>query len=505
MKLRHLFSFLNLGLCFSFQIVYANANKDPQLPQLPQLPELQCQSAKLQAINMGSFPNMIFCRENSKKTLAINTISAEKFLYLSLKSSPALQSQRDLVDSAAYSLKSANGAWWPNVSMSNSSLLFVNNTGNNNANVNGCTNSPSTAGSSFNPFNGSSSTCSASSQYTQAYPVITITWNFINPSRYPQIAGAKKGVILAKSQLTQTNQQLQLALLRSYGTYLLTGFQLGEISSLIKIEKKILNSTSLLVGNRALPRYAQNQEARNLLAYQARMESIIALQKQANSELSAALDKSSYNEKALLPDISSLVLKEWIYDENQSIEMAFNTSEQLKQLGLQSGIAKDSANQLRGSILPTIGFLGYVTYQGTDSAGSLSGLVSNYAGLSLSWNLFDGYSTKNQALASDLQASSYMQQKSDSERQHRLLVKNKLNSLSSIRNQINIYLNDINHTQIIAEDLLKREKFGLSTSQEVLQAQQDNHESRLQLISAITSYVMLYTELSYLCGINPLS
>jgi hypothetical protein len=499
MKISHLFLIFKFVLCFSSQIVHANAITETHQP------ELQCQSAKLLAINMGSLPNMLFCREKTKNQLAVNTISPQKFLYLSLESSPSLESQRDLVDSAIYSLKSANGAWWPNVSMSNSSLLFVKNTGNNNANVNGCTNNPSTAGTTFNPFNGSNSSCSASSQYTQAYPVITITWNFINPSRYPQIAGAQKSVSLAKSQLKQANQQLQLALLKSYGTYLLAGFQLGEISSLIKIENRILNSTSLLVGNRALPRYARNQEARNLLAYQARMESIIAMQKQANSELSAALDKLSSDNKAILPDLSSLVLKQWIYDENQTIEMALNTSEQLKQLALQSGIAKDSANQLRGSILPTIGFLGYVTYQGTDSAGSLSGLVSNYAGLSLSWNLFDGYSTKNQALASDLQASSYMQQKADSERQLRLFIKSKLISLSSIRNQINIYLNDINHAQLIVGDLLKREKFGLSTSQEVLQAQQDNHESRLQLISAITNYIKYYTELSYLCGVDPLS
>jgi outer membrane protein TolC len=493
------FVLLNLGLGSSGLLTQASAYTDPDYPSI------QCQQARLQTLNMASLPNLLFCRDQQGASPASSTIPATKFLALSLQGSALLQSQRDLVDSAVYSLKSANGAWWPNVSMSNSSLLFVNNSGNNNSNVEGCTNNPSTAGKSFNPFNGSSSSCSAASQYTQAYPVITITWNFINPSRYPQIAGAKKGISLAKSQLKQTNQQLQLSLLKSYGTYLLAGFQLGELTSLIKIENKLLDVTSRLVDNRALPRYSRNQESRNLLSYQARIQSVIAMQKQAKAEMAAALDKATPDQRAMQPDLGSLVVKQWTFDEAQTTKMALQNSEQLKQLGLQSGISTDSANQLRGSILPTIGFLGYVTYQGTDSAGSYSGILSNYAGLSLSWNLFDGYSTKNQAISADRQASSYLQQKADSERQLRLLVQSKMISLRSLSKQISIYLHDINQTQFIAGDLAKREKYGLSTFLDVLQAQQDSHESRLQLISAITSYVMTYTELSYLCGIDPLA
>ena len=492
-----LFAILGFGTSSLFLPTNASVNSN--------LPSLQCQEAKLSTINMGSYPSMIFCREeqNSKPT-DVKTISAQQFLDLSIKSSSLMQSQADLVDSAVYSLKSANGNWWPNVSMSNSSLLFVNNTGNNNPNVDSCSTTPSTAGKSFNPFNGSSS-CSAASQYTQAYPVITITWNFINPSRYPQIAAAKKGVVLAQSQLKQSQQQLQLALLKSYGTYLLSGYQLGELASLIKIEANILNSTRRLVDNRILPRYLRNQEGRNLLAYQARIEPIIALQKQAEAEMASALEKASPAERLSLPDLSSLVLRQWSYDESQTLLMALNNSESLKQLALQGGIATDTANQLRGNILPTIGFLGYVTYQGTDSAGTYSGLLSNYAGLSLSWNLFDGYLTRNQAISSDKQALSYNKQREDSERQLRLLVQNKLISLTSLRRQINIYLNDISHTQSIANDLSKREKFGLSTTLDVLQAKQDEHESRLQLISSLTSYVMTYTELAFLCGVDPLT
>lgn len=490
---------LSLGLHTLLSSPVAKAEADPALPNL------QCQHATLNTTNMGSFPVMVFCADTPYSSSNIKTISAQQFVAYSLQSSPSLQSQQDLVESAKYSLRSAKGSWWPNASMSNSSLLFVNNIGNNNANVTGCTNNPSTAGTSFNPFNGSTSSCSASSQYTQAYPVITITWNFLNPSRYPQIAGAQRSLFLAESQLKQANQQLQLELLKSYGTYLLAGYQLGELNSLVQIESKIMNLTSKLVKSRAVARYQSNQESRNLFSYQARLESALALQRQAKMQLTAALAKVSEQDQNILPDINSLHVREWNYNAEQSIDLALKNSESIRQLKLQSGISMDNANQLRGSILPTIGFLGYVTYQGTDSSGSFSNLVSSYAGLSVTWNLFDGYTTKNQAIAADRQASSYLHQMDESERQLRLLIQNKLISLKSLRNQINLYISDIHNAQAIASDLTTRQKFGISTSLEVLQALQDNHESKLRLIGAISEYVTNYTELSYLCGINPLT
>lgn len=465
---------------------------------------LQCQAAKLQVATVGAIPTFEFCRSQTLVNPKAEPITAQQLLTFSVENSAMIRSQKDMVDSAIYSLKSANGNWWPNVSMSNSSYLFVNTTGNNNPVVSGCTDSPSTAGHAFNPFNGSSSSCSAASTYSQAYPVITITWNFINPSRYPQIAGAQKGIKLAESQKRQSIQQLQMSLLKSYGSYLLTGYQLGELNRLVSIEKAILSSTDVLVDQRALPRYSRSQEGRNLISYQARIQQAIASQKQAYLELSTAMEKASTEAASIVPDLNSLVLRDWTYSEEETIKMAMESSENLKQLDLQKGIATDNANQIRGGILPTIGFLGYVTYQGTDASGTHSGLLSNYAGLSLSWNLFDGYTTKNQAISSDKQALSYAAQLESAKSQLRLQVKGKLLTLASLKTQISLYLDDIKHTELIANDLQSRSKFGLTGQSQVLQAQQQNHESRLQLISAITSYVVTYTELSNLCGVNPL-
>ena len=465
---------------------------------------LDCQKASLNYSLSGSVPAFHFCRASTLTSGKEQLVSAQNLLSTSVHNSAYLKSQSQLVDSAIYSLKSANGNWWPNVSMSNSSYLFVNTSGNNNPITSGCMNNPSTSGKAFNPFNGSN-TCSAASSYGQAYPVITITWNFINPSRYPQIAGAQKSIKLAQSQASQASQQLQATLLKNYGSYLLSGYQIGELSRLISIQESLLSGTKTLVQKRGLPRYALSQQNRDLLSYQARIEQAIATQKEAYLQLTTAMQQSSKNTPSILPDLNSLHVKDWSYDEQQSVQMAMASSEQLRQLELQKGIATDSANQIRGQILPTIGVLGYVTYQGTDASGVHSGLLSNYAGLQVTWNLFDGYSTKNQAISSDRQSASYASQLEAAKIQLRMQVKSKLDTLASLKNQIALYLNDIKHTELIAGDLRIRQQFGLTDQFEALQAEQARHESRLQLISTIGSYVVAYTELSYLCGVDPLS
>jgi outer membrane protein TolC len=149
--------------------------------------------------------------------------------------------------------------------------------------------------------------------------------------------------------------------------------------------------------------------------------------------------------------------------------------------------------------------LGYVTYQGTDASGVHTGLLSNYAGLQVTWNLFDGYTTKNQAISSDRQATSYAAQLEAAKIQLRMQTKSKLQTLANLKNQIGIYLNDIKHAEIIADDLRRRQRFGITNQADVLQAEQALHESRLQLISSIGNYVVAYTELANLCGVNPLT
>lgn len=115
-----------------------------------------------------------------------------------------------------------------------------------------------------------------------------------------------------------------------------------------------------------------------------------------------------------------------------------------------------------------------------------------------------GYSTKNQAISSDRQASSYAAQHDAAKTQLKLLIKSKLLNLSSLKNQINLYLNDIRHTELIASDLRARQRFCINGQADVLQVEQAIHKSILQLITTIARYVVTYTELANLCGVDPL-
>jgi len=57
---------------------------------------------------------------------------------------------------------------------------------------------------------------------------------------------------------------------------------------------------------------------------------------------------------------------------------------------------------------------------------------------------------------------------------------------------------------MIAGDLRTRQRFGINGQADVLQVEQAIHESILQLITTIARYVVTYTELANLCGVDPL-
>jgi outer membrane protein TolC len=434
--------------------------------------------------------------------------------------------------SSEYGLKSAKGSWWPNVSMTNSSILFTdifssqNYGGSPTASA-----SPSTAGTAFNPFNGSNPRDfrgrssnqltewnNSSSRYTQLYPVIQISWNFLDPTRYPQIAAAKKQVALSKSQLNQAQQQVKAGILIAYGEYLLSGYQIGEVLRLVNLQSQILDEANQRVNLKLVPRLQAAQEFRNLLSYQTQLETLQIQQGNAIATLEGYIrpltDSTVAQAGSGVVDLSienlqqtlGLTIESWKYGRDETVNLAFQHSEALKQLSLQAGIATDNANEQRGAILPTIGLLGYVTYQYTAGSqnyepptqpnGAASSTISNYAGLSISWNLFDGHATRNQAKSYDQQASSFKAQLNDTATQLKTQVLQSLNQLGSAERLIDMSLRDYSSAAQIAGDTRRRAVFGLAQRIDILSAQMDLHQSKLQLIQSLASYVKTYTQLS---------
>jgi outer membrane protein TolC len=443
------------------------------------------------------------------------------------------------VKSSEYSLKSARGAWWPNVSMSNSSVLFTDILSS--QNYGGTPNTPSspaTSGTSFNPFNGSSLRDSlrgrssnkltnwteSYANYTQAYPVIQIQWNFLDPSRYPQIAAAKHQLALSQSQLLQATQQTRNAIQLAYGDYLFSGFQIAELATLVAMQNSIVTHSRERVKLKLLPRFQAEQEFRNLLSYQTQLKAIQIQQANAAVKLDSLLTPLATSEnndrhsvEAVLSPLSlhnilSSELKPWPLPKDETVKQSLSYSENLKQLHLQSAIAKDNANQQWGAILPTIGLLGYVTYQytagsqnyapPTQPSGAASSTLSNYAGLSISWNIFDGYATRNQAKSYEQTAASYQAQYLDAATQLKAQTLELLNQLEGSAQLIALSLQDLKSAQQIAEDTSARAAVGLNQQYDTVSSKMQVHQSRLQLVQALAEYIKAYGQLEALVGIS---
>ena len=507
-----------LGQGMSCQQVALNS----QLPSAPQLPALVfCSPVD------SSMPGNGNSEAQTKKSL-LDDVIAE---------SPSIQNYSLQVKSSEYSLKSANGAWWPNVSMSNSSVLFTDILSS--QNYGGTPNTPSspaTAGTAINPFNGSTlrdgprgrsssqltSWTESYSNYTQAYPVIQIQWNFLNPSRYPQIAAAKHQLALSKSQLLQATQQTRSAILLTYGDYLLSGFQLAEILQLVSLQQEIASQARERVNLKLLPRFQADQEFRSLLSYQTQLKSMQIQQSNAAVKLESLLSPLvESDEKKLrtastgfsplsLHNILGPSLEAWPWGRDETVKRSLSYSEALKQLMLQAAIATDNANEQWGGILPTIGFLAYSTYQytagsqnyapPTQPSGAASSTLSNYAGLSISWNIFDGYATRNQAKSYEQTAASYKAQYRDAATQLKAQTLQSLNQLDGSDQLIALSLHDLKSAEQISSDTAARAAVGLAEQYDVLNAKMEVHQSRLQLIQALASYIKTFGELKGLVG-----
>jgi outer membrane protein TolC len=483
-------------------------------------------------------PEFTFCdasgaTSSSSSPQAAPTVSASSSLSELVSRNQSVESYALQVKSSEYGLKSANGSWWPNVSMSNSSILFTDIlAAQNYGGRPSVPASPATAGKAFNPFNGSTTRdvfrgrsrneltgwSDSYSNYTQAYPVIQIQWNFLNPSRYPQIAAAKKQVALSKSQLTQAQQQTKAGILTAYGEYLLAGYQIGEVLKLVSLQSQILEEANRRVNLKLLPRLQAAEEFRNLLSYQTQLQTLQVQQANSLASLEGYIRPLTSPTPAQaasgVVDLSiddlqqtlDLAIESWKLNRDQTLERAFKHSEALKQLSLQAGIATDNANEQWGAILPTIGVLGYVTYQytagsqnyapPTPPSGAASSTLSNYAGLSISWNLFDGHATRNQAKSYEQQASSYKAQFNDAATQLKTQVLQSLNQLGSTERLISMSVQDYISAGQIVDDTRHRAAVGLAESIDVLSAQMDLHQSKLQLIQALATYVKTYTQLS---------
>lgn len=542
-----------LGMLLAPTLPAAMANEvQPQAFDLQFDEPLQCRPVSITSKVSSPLPPFNFCTPVSadattgsaipQQNPAFSFEQVDQFIQQAISKDNQVISQQQLIDSAAYALKSAKGNWWPTVSMSNSSLLFTNiNASQNYSGSPVTSSSPATAGKAFNPFNGSSTrdpfrrsgsvlipTQQSTSTYTQAYPVITLQWNFIDPGRYPQIAAARKQLELARSQAAQTLLSRKDLLAQNLALVLLNGIKLGELNDLLSLQNQLFNDSTRRVSVGLDPRLTKAQQYRNLLAVQAQIVQVKTSQSNAAIQLQQALLNALPDpvdpETAARMDINSLIaalpldqfpVQDWTYTLEDTINRSLAASPNLQQLQLQAGIAIDNANIQKAADLPTIGLLGYTTYQYTwgsqnyeppaQPSGAFSASVANYFGLSVSWNIFNGHIYRNQAISYRRQADSLRSQLADARSQVIINVRSLYRQLALLKQQIALSLADYQAAVSIASDMQLRAQYKLNTSDDQLQARADVHQSRLQLISSVAQYLDVYAKLSVAIGVPALA
>lgn len=524
---------------------------------------LQCRPIQIASLVSRPLPPFQFCAPglpapgapSRAPTAATATYSPERALALqdqAILQDQLVRSQQQMVESGVFGLKSAKGSWWPTASMSNSSLLFTDIQASQNYGGSPTTPaSPATAGKAFNPFNGSSTRDlrrrsrpgltplqRSSSDYTQAYPVITLQWNFLDPARRPQISLARRQLELAQSQVDETILSRTDSLSRNLAQYLLSGLKIGELNQLVVLQNQSLQESTKRVEAGLDPRLSRVQQFRTLLDFQSQMlqaklsQSNAALQLQETLRLGkpaaspatsgdapassdASNDVLSLDQLITYLPVNQFPISEWPYNLEDTLSRAIKASPDLQQLKLQAGIAVDNANAEWAGVLPTIGVLGYSTYQYTwgsqnyqppaQPKGAFSTALSSYIGLSVTWNLFDGHINRNQALSYDRQAKSLLTQYEDTKRQLVVNVKSLHSQLALLRQQIALNLSDYEAALAISADMDVRARYKLNSSSDSLQSRMDTHQSRLQLLAAISEYLDVFAKLAIQAGLSPLA
>ncbi len=503
--------------------------------------EKACKDERIKAnlLLAGRLPTFYNCsnRIAFNSTPTKSKSSAKEFFNLEPLSNPSIKSLEFDYKASIYKVKSAYGAWWPNVSMSNSSILFTDILSRQNYDApTSSTSSPSSRGTSFNPIDRSNRNNTSNSNqltgfnttyanYIQAYPVITVEWNFLDPTRYPSIAAAKKQKQLALLELEKTKSNLQSKISQLSVEYRYSLYTIGELIQIMSIQKDIISLTKSLVDLKELPRIQQikalreqaqsqnrlNQAQIRLANIKSEIASIILPQIQ-HLKLDTVTVDDVINDYLLKENYTEKSLKEWSRDSDTTYQLALENSSKVKELTLQAGISKDSANQEWGSILPTIGFLGYITYQYTAGSqnyappeqpnGAASAVLTNYFGLSVSWNLFDGYATRHQARAYEMKEQSLLKKIEQEVITLRPSTQLLLTKLNFSKKQIDLAIKDSSAAKIISSDVEARSQYGLGSQYDYFSALIDYHQSKIYLLEALSEYSRIYLQLSRLTSSN---
>ena len=457
---------------------------------------------------------------NSSQGIQISSLGS--LVNEALDFSPMLDQAQAQIKSEVATVRGKFSSWYPQLSISSGSLLYTNIINTQNYGSASDSSNPSASGTAFQPADPVSTTSSTSSgsseivapftqyaSYTQAYPILTVDWKFFDPSRADKINAAKSKLDASKLEYLARSRTVASQIIQLSGELIALEHHISglliEFVAAQKIEKLYIDNVDL--GNTSLDVLSAQQSVVALLKYQ--IISLLTKHQQKIAQLNILTNQNLSN--LFITDYFQDGFS-WPYSEEKTFQLITQSPSIEQDLALSQNYKDLAASKLKDN-LPKLSMLGYISYVGTigstnygppePPSGAWSSQLSNYIGVNLTWNIFDGFSNYNAASAYKASAEAM-----DFKRQQDILNAQKtaadslrlLSNAKSMKAALSLGLDTAKESLNVT---LQRIQIGYEDPTNSYASQQQISQALIQYSKLYLSVVQAFSHLFVLTGVDP--
>ena len=267
-------------------------------------------------------------------------VSLEEALSIAFKQNPEIKENKYDVLASIWRVRAEARRWMPTISLDSGNLgyykeeLYVN------------------SRNPENPSLGSGSASSYQSDYFQAYPEATISWNAFDPQRGPSIMLEKRSEERNKLLLNYSIRSLVVEVYKSYTDIEILLEQINAYSELVALEVSIADAIYEVyekgmtsIGEVTKWRGQTYSSISELIGYYQRLNS-------AYSKFSSVLGSNDYY--PIIPNGKTIKVRQWPLTMEESINKAELENERIKGEYIDSQMSELKAQKLINSYLPTL-------------------------------------------------------------------------------------------------------------------------------------------------------
>jgi OMF family outer membrane factor len=439
-----------------------------------------------------------------------------------LNFSPLLNQAQAEIKSKAATVRGQFASWYPQLSISSGSLLYTNIISTQNYGSASDSSNPSASGTAFQPSDPVSTTSSTSSSpsdivkpfkeyasYTQAYPILTFEWKFFDPSRADKINAAKSNLNASNYEYLATKRTVASQIIKLSGELIALEHHISglliEYVAAQDIETLYVDNVSL--GNTSTDVLSAQQSVVALLQYQ--IIDLLTKHQQHLAQLSILSDLKPSN-LFIIDFFNENVF--WPYSDDETFDLIIKSPSIEQDLALSQNYKDLAAASLKEN-LPKLSMLGYVSYVGTLGSTSYgppkppssawSSQLSNYIGLNLSWNIFDGFSNYNAASAykASAEAMDFKRQQSILQAKERAVESLRLlHNAKSMKSSLSLGVESARKSLLVT---LQRIQIGYEDPTSTYASQKQISQGLVQYSSLYVSIVQAFSQLFVLTGVDP--